>query len=295
MSNSSEILHELPPLSQQDCLYVIERKKREFTFPIHTHAEYELNYIENAEGAQRVVGDSVEEVGKYDLVLITGRNLEHAWQTHHCTSEEIREITIQFAPDLLHESMLQKNQFQSIRKMFEAARHGLAFPLSTIIRVRSLLTALTSEAQGFYSHINFLALMHELSLCPNPEVLSSSSFARSEQGNESERLRKIDNYLQQHYGDKISLDDMASLVSMNPVAFSRFFRQRSGKNFTDYVTDMRIGHVIRLLVDSNKTVAEICYACGFNNLSNFNRIFRKKKGCTPNEFREIYKKKRMIF
>ncbi|MEG0808301.1 MAG: AraC family transcriptional regulator [Alistipes sp.] len=288
-------MHELTPLSEQDCLYVIERKKREFTFPIHTHREYELNYIENAAGAQRIVGDSVEMIGKYDLVLITGENLEHAWQTHKCVSKEIREITIQFAPDLLNEEMLQKNQFQSIRKMFDNARQGVAFPLSTIIMVRSLLTALTSEEQGFYSHINFLALMHELSLCPNPQVLSSSSFARSDQGTESERIKKIDAYLQQHYSDKILLEEVAALVTMNPVAFSRFFHLRSGKNFTDYVTDLRIGHVIRLLVDSNHTIAEICYSCGFNNISNFNRIFRKKKGCTPNEFREIYKKKRMIF
>ena len=79
---------------------------------------------------------------------------------------------------------------------------------------------------------------------------------------------------------------------MTPVSFSRFFKLRTGKSLSDYIIDIRLGHATRQLVDSTKTVAEICYECGFNNLSNFNRIFKKKKGCSPKEFREIYYKKK---
>ena len=81
---------------------------------------------------------------------------------------------------------------------------------------------------------------------------------------------------------------------MTPAAFSRFFRTRTGKTVSDYIIDIRLGYAARLLVDTNTSVAEICYSCGFNNISNFNRIFKKKKGCSPSEFRENYHKTRII-
>lgn len=290
----SETLHELSPLSSEDCLYIIERRKKEFSFPIHVHSEFELNYVENAAGAHRIVGDSIEEIGEFDLVLITGERLEHAWQNHRCNSENIREITIQFSAELFSSSLLEKTQFRSIRDMFQKARNGLAFPLSTILRVKSLLNSLTCEVQGFYAVITFFSLMYELSLSKESQVLSSSSFAAGPSVIESSRIQKVDAFMQQNYQRRIPLEEAAALVSMTPVAFSRFFKQRSGKNYSDYLTDIRIGHTTRLLVDSNLSVAEICYACGFNNISNFNRIFKAKKHCSPREFREMYKKRRMI-
>lgn len=88
---------------------------------------------------------------------------------------------------------------------------------------------------------------------------------------------------------------MAHLVGMTSTSFSRFFKLRTGKTLSDYVIDIRIGFASRLLVDTTMSVAEICYECGFNNLSNFNRIFKKKKDCSPKEFREYYRKKKIIF
>ena len=75
----AEVIHEITPLSERDCFYVVDRHKKEFTYPIHCHSEYELNFIENASGVRRTVGDSVETIGDYDMVLITGNELEHVW------------------------------------------------------------------------------------------------------------------------------------------------------------------------------------------------------------------------
>lgn len=290
-----EILHELPPLSSEDCLYVIERKKTEFTFPVHVHKEFELNYIENAPEAQRIVGDSIEETGDLDLVLITGEHLEHAWQNHKCTSNLIREITIQFSPTLLSSELLNKKQFVSIKKMFDDAQRGLAFSLDRILKIRSLLNSLTCESNGFYSVVTFLSLLNELSVSGDYKILSSSAFAKSNISKGSNRIKQVDVFLQENYHREIKLKEVADLAHMTPVAFSRFFKLRSGKNFTDYLADIRVGIVTRMLVDSNKTIAEICYECGFNNISNFNRIFKQRKGCSPREFREVYKKKRIVF
>lgn len=296
MCKNRDVLYELSPISSEDSLYVIERKKSEFNFPRHCHSEFELNYVENASGARRIVGDCVENIESYDLCLITGNNLEHCWENGDCTSDLIREITIQFSSHLLGPELLSKKQFSSIQEMFVKAQNGISFPLATIIRVRSLLNSLTHDDIGFYSVVNFLSLMYELSLCPDMKILSSSSFAKSEQINKSRRIKIVDEYVKKNYARaNLNLSEIADLANMNSSSFSKFFKMHSGKHFTDYLTDIRIGNVTRLLVDSKKSIAEICYECGFNNISNFNRTFLKKKNCSPKGFRELYKKKKVIF
>ena len=130
----------------------------------NAHREFEINYIENAAGAQRVVGDSIEEIGDYELALISNGNLEHGWQNHNRPPGTIREITIQFSDDWLSEKLLDKNQFHSIQTMFQNGCKGIAFSLATILRVRPLLNSLTCEQQGLYLVITFLTQIYELSI-----------------------------------------------------------------------------------------------------------------------------------
>jgi len=291
-----DILHEITPLSDKDCLYIVERTKSEFTFPLHKHLEFELNYVENAEGARRTVGDSVEVIGNRDLVLITGHELEHTWENYNCTSKQIREITIQFSSDLLPEALLNKNPFKSIKIMLEKAQKGLAFSLNTIIDILPSLNSLPDKdkEESFSALTDFLTLLYKLSQSDEAYTLASGSFAHTESTSESRRVKKVHEYLTAHYAEEIRLSQMAALVGMSEVAFSRFFKLRTGKSFTDYLIGIRIGFVIRSLVDSEKSISEICFNSGFNNISNFNRIFKKAKGCTPKEFREHYHKKKTI-
>lgn len=287
-------MREITPLSERDCFYLADRHKSTFDFPIHSHPEYELNFIGNAAGVQRTVGDHSEAIGDYDLVLITSPNLEHVWEQGECQSADIREITIQFTSDVLPDSLLSKNQFHSIRQMLERARCGLAFSLPTIMKVYGKLDALTHQQCGFHAVLDFLELLYELSLAGDSRTLSSSSFARIETRSESRRVAKVQEYIAQHYSEDIRLETLADLVGMTPVSFSRFFHQRTGRTLSSYIIDIRIGTASRQLIDSDLTVAEICYDCGFNTLSNFNRLFRKHKGCSPTEFRENFHKKKVI-
>ncbi len=293
-TNANHIIHEITPLSDKDCFYIAERYKTEFTYPIHSHQEFELNFTEKASGVRRIVGDSVEVIGEYDLVLITGRDLEHVWEQHECHSKQIREITIQFSSDLFFKSFINKNQFDSIRKMLEQAQKGLCFPMSAILRIYPTLDTLASEKEGFYAVIKFLTILYELSLCDDARTLSSSSFAKIGVHSDSRRVQKVQDYINDHYKEEIRLSKLADLAGMTPVSFSRFFKLRTGKNLSDYIIDIRLGYAARLLVDSTQSVAEICYECGFNNLSNFNRIFKKKKECAPKDFRENYRKKKKL-
>ena len=288
------IITEITPLSDKDCFHIADRLKSEFTYPIHSHSEFEVNYVENAKGVRRIIGDSVEVIGDYDLTLVAGDKLEHVWEQYQCTSRNIREITIQFSSELFFGNLLNKNQFDSIRKMFENAKQGVSFPMEAIMKIYPQLDTLASETNGFYAVIKFMTILYELSMSDNSRILSSSSFANIDDSSDSRRISKVHDYINIHFKEPIRLEDLASIAVMSSVSFSRFFKLRTGKTITDYLIEIRLGYASRLLVDTTNSISEICYECGLNNLSNFNRIFKKKKDCSPKEFRENYRKTKQI-
>lgn len=290
----SNIFREVTPLSAEDCFVIRSRVKSEFNYPVHVHPEFELNYIENAPGAQRLIGDSLEEIGDYELCLIGNEHLEHAWMNGSCNSKDIFEITIQFHKDLFFESMLSKRQFHSVAIMFENAKKGIVYSRETILKVRDLLHKLCKNEEGFHSVIDLLNILQTLSEDKNSRILATSTFANRDNSSDSRRIQKVIDYLHENYQKEIHLANVAGHVNMSEVSFSRFMKKRTGKNYIEYLNDLRLGIASRHLIDTTKTVAEISYECGFNNLSNFNRIFKKRKGVTPKEFRESYTKMRIL-
>lgn len=291
----TSLLQEITPLTEKDCLFIAERYKTKFNYPLHQHKDFELNFVEHASGAQRIVGDSVEEIGEYDLVLIGGENLEHTWEQGRCNSGEIHEITIQFPSSLFNQEILAKNQFRTIKSMLERASLGLSFPMSAIIRVYNIITKMPHDNGSYGQVLDFMLLMYELSLVENSKVLASSSFSNAGRVSyESDRIAVTKNYISEHFSEDISLTKLAELACMTPSAFSRFFKVKTGVTLSDYIIDVKLGHAARLLVDSPKNIAEICFECGFNNQSNFNRIFKTKRGLTPREFRAMFKKNKIV-
>ena len=294
MEKKSNVFIEVTPLQEKDCFYIAERMKDDKLFPIHSHIEYELEYMQNAEKAIRVVGDSIEEIGKYELILITNENLEHGWKKGNCSFEDVYELTIQFRANILPDELLDKNQFKSIKLMFDKARKGILFPIDTILKVKPLLISIAHEKNGFYSVITLYTLLYELSKCKNIRTLASSSYTKVEVSAYSRRIKSAVEYIELNYAKEINMNEVANVVNMSTGAFGRLFKLQTGKSFTDFLTDFRIGHTTRLLTNSNLTIPEICDECGYNNVSNFNRIFRKKKKCSPTEFREIYRKNQNV-
>ena len=290
----SRVIHEITPLMGKDALYIADRRKKEFTYPIHNHEVFELNFVEHAAGVRRIVGDSIEIIGDYDLVLITSPDLEHVWEQNTCTSDDIREITVQFYLDLSDDGFLSRNPFHSLRKMLKEARKGLSFPMDAIMRVYQQLDTLSSVKDGFYAVMQFLTILYELSRSEGARTLATSSYAKVEVESDSRRVLKVKNYIAKNYMDEIRLNTLADIAGMSPSAFSRFFKLHTGRNLSDYIIEMRLGYASRMLVDTARSIAEISFQSGFNNLSNFNRIFKKKKGCSPSEFRENYHKTRVI-
>lgn len=294
MVDDRRIIHEITPLMGKDVLYIADRHKKEFTYPIHNHSVYELNFVENAKGVRRIVGDSLEVIGDYDLCLITSPDLEHVWEQNECHSDDIREITVQFDFSMSDETLFGRNPYASITRMMQEAKKGLSFPLQAIMKVYGMLDTLSSVKDGFYAVQQFLAILYELSRCENARTLASSSYAKVTVEDDSRRILKVKNFISKNYMDELRLPELASLAGMSSSAFSRFFKLHTGRNISEYIIDLRLGYAARMLVDTAKSISEIGFDCGFNNLSNFNRIFKKKKGCSPSEFRESYHKTRII-
>lgn len=283
----NNIIKEITPLTQNDCFTIFSRIKKDFDFPLHFHEEFELNLILNAPGAKRIVGDNIEEITDMELVLV-GPNLSHVWTTHNCKSEEITEVTIQWHKDLFNDKMLRRNQLSFIRKMFERSVRGILFPRETIEKVYNRILAI-NQLQGFDSVLELMSILHDLSTSKSMRILSDATFNNDQVLNyNSRRIDKAFEFMNANFDKPITLKDLSKLVSMTEVSFSRFIKKRTGNTFIDSLNEIRLGHATRMLIETTHSVAEISYNCGFNNISNFNRLFKKKKHCTPKGFRENF-------
>lgn len=270
-------------MTKSDCFSVFARHKTEFDFPVHYHEEYELNFMHHAKGVKRIVGDSVEEIDEWELVLI-GPNIPHAWFTHKCKTE-LLEITIQFHRDLFHEVFLKRTQLSSIRSLFEQSLKGILFSKEIIRQLAPRIIALEHKT-GFDSVIELMCILNELSMAPGSRCLSGEKIYNADYiYMDSLRMEKLIEFMNANFNRPVRLAEAAELVNMAETAFSRFFKAKTGINFVDFLNDIRLGHASRLLIDTKDPVNDIAASCGFTNISNFNRTFKREKGLTPKDFR----------
>ncbi|GAB2697306.1 AraC family transcriptional regulator [Mucilaginibacter koreensis] len=283
---SLHVMHEITPLTPGDCFTVFARQKTMFDFPLHYHDEFELNLLLGAAGTKRIIGDHAGVIDDLELILI-GPNLYHTWLKHQCHSATVTEVTIQFPSDLLDEKFLRRNQLSDIKAMFDAARHGLKFSAETVNTLKPRLLQL-GNSNGFASVLELITILHDLSISPGREALSVRGTLQDRLLFNSRRIEKVYEYMNTYYYRSITLADVAKIAGMPEASFSRFIRRRTHKTFVDTLNEIRLGHASRLLMDTQLTIAEIALKCGFTNISNFNRLFKRKKMCIPKEFRELH-------
>ncbi len=283
------VFRENTPLKDNDICVVLDSSNNGFDYPIHNHPEIEINLVMGMSG-KRVVGDSTENYYDQDLVLL-GPYLNHKWygdDTLLKNNQPYRVITIQFDASQFSTNMMMKDSFFTIRNLLKESVRGIQYTGKTYEAARHIMIEMT-ENNGFDNTISFLKLLDVLSKGTERRYLSFLEFETSSPKTNNNRSQIAYAYIMHHYSDpNFKLKDVADQVQMTENAFSRFFQKHSFRSFSDFLIDLRLGKACKLILESDKTISEICYKSGFNNLANFNRLFKKYRGFTPNEFRKKY-------
>lgn len=277
------IQREITPINEEDLFILLNHPDADFEYATHFHSEFELNMVINTNG-KRIVGDSVEDFSSFDLVLL-GPNIPHAWRSDIIKGNHV--VTIQFHDQLLDFPLMNKKMFRPIKELLQKSSKGIQFletEDSSICRKILRLCRLT----GFNASLEFFSILYDLATNPNQRILASGAFDNDSivRESKSRRISKICEYVNKNYMNSIKLSDIASEIGMSDSALSHFFKKRTNRNLIDYINDIRIGYASKMLYETTHTISEIALLCGFNNISNFNRIFRKSKGQTPSCFRE---------
>lgn len=275
------IIREITPLSDDDFFVVQNHTNAKFDFPTHFHPEYEMNLVVNSYG-KRIIGDSIQPYGDFDMVLV-GPYLPHSWCESKSNSSA-HVITVQFHSDFLSEKTLGRRIFQPISQLLLQANRGVKFS-PEIVKLMMPRLESVSRSTGFNSMLSFLSILEDLANSGGKDVLAVPFFSNKSDYYKSRRINKVIDYMNENYENKIMLSEVAELVNMSETAFSHFFKKRTQRSFTDYLTGLRIGVAAKLLATTKHNISEICYKSGFNNIANFNRTFKRLKGYTPKEFR----------
>lgn len=254
-----------------------------FPFKWHYHPEYELTLITSGMG-KRLVGDSYEDFVQDDLVLL-GPGLPHTWVSEP-SKEKAAAVVIQFSEAFI-QPFLQYTECKNIPALLRKSKKGLFFKKRNAKELLALLRRLPDlgELDRLLGLIHILNALSRFS----PRVLSATVGAYPGSDAAEERINKVSHYIYHHYQRSLQLGDVAKLLHLSPGAFCNFFKKATGKTFSDYVNDVRIGKACTLLLESDDAIITIAYKVGFDSISYFNRVFYKKKGITPGGFRRRLK------
>ena len=276
----AEIQQEICPITTDDLFIILDHPNAKFEYPIHCHPEYEINVVMNIDG-KRVVGDSEETFSKLDFVMV-GPYIPHVWKSDE---EENRVVTIQFSPELLNFPIMNKRLFTPIKKLLIDSRQGLQFYGPDAERIKDEIMELT-RIQGFQTATMFLNILNSLAQAPRRKLVSNMYESENLiHESKSRRISKVCRHIEENISHKITLSDAAKMVNMSDSAFSHFFKKQTGISFITYINNLRVAKACDLLANTNLSASEICYDCGFNNKSNFIRLFSKRKNMTPIEYR----------
>lgn len=257
----------------------------------HYHEELELHYTIRGEGV-RFIGDNISSFAPGEIILV-GEKLSHAWR---CKDEyyqnnpdyNIEAIVLQFLPDCLGKPLLQLPEAYLIPKLFEKAKSGLIIKGETKKLVGELMRDCVNET-GFGKIIALMQILRILAETDECDTIVKTQ-TTFHQSNEADniRLNNIFNYTHAHYKEDITLEEVANIANLSITSFCRYFKTMTRKTYYDFLVEIRISHACRLLVENKLPTEVICFECGFNNVSNFYRHFKKVMGLTPLEYKKRY-------
>ncbi|MBL9217021.1 MAG: AraC family transcriptional regulator [Opitutaceae bacterium] len=269
----------IPP-GQDRSFHLAERRVPRFDAPWHFHQEFELTLIVESQG-WRFVGDSIERFSGGDLVLL-GPNLPHFWRNEGRTPCA-HSIVIQFRADWLGPAFWDAPEMRRARRLLARAGRGLVFRGRNAAVATARLRALRGR-RGLGALLEVIALL-DLLAGASARELASAAYTPSLNLRAEARLARVYAFLIRHFSEPLTLPQIARVAAMTPAAFSRYFKRATGRNVSVFLTELRIDQAMRLLSETERTVAEIAAEAGFTTLSSFNRRFRERLKCAPRDYR----------
>lgn len=255
--------------------------------PWHYHPEIEILYCIKGKGTN-FIGNSIRNIEEGEL-LVLGKNLPHTRQRdreyYRCNPNENPEsIVVQFRNDFLGENFFDLREFTHIRKLLDQATLGLKFFGNTLQKATNRLNAILLM-NPTTAVLELLGILDLLARSDEFIKINSVNYVIDAHEKSSQKINRVYHFTIEHFREPISLDQVAALTDHSPAAFCRYFKTRTRKSYFQYLTEIRIGYACELLREGNMDVTRVCFASGFNNLSNFHKQFKKVMRLTPSEYR----------
>lgn len=251
----------------------------------HYHPEIELVYINGGAGKRRI-GSHISYYTEGDLILI-GSNLPHCGFTDKFTGNK-NEILVQMKNDFLGQTFFNIPEMKKIQNLLEVAKGGIAFSGSTKQILGDKMEDLDNQ-NDFERILSILHILNELALSNEFKVLNAEGFSLETEVKDNDRINIIFNYVKNNFQEDIPLIEIADMVSMTVPSFCRYFKKITNKTFVQFVNERRLVHASKLLTEQTMSITEVCFECGFNNFSHFNKSFNAFAGQNPSEYRKQLK------
>ncbi len=272
-------------------IFVIRHLEEKHFDPVwHSHSEYQLFVVLEGTGT-RFIGDSIKSFKPGELML-TGPHLPHVWRSDEIyfdrnSSFRTSGIVIYLNENFLGEHILEKEEMILLKKLFTKSMRGLEFYGPKKNQVIELMKELV-QLQGIPSVIHLLHILEMLAGAKEYHYISAKTYNDAFDQHETDRLNMVYEHVFKNFRKKILLEDLAELLHITPTSFSRYFTIKNNKSFSRFIAEIRIKHACKMLTETDESVAQICYECGFNTLSNFNKQFKEIMLKKPSQYKKEF-------
>jgi AraC-like DNA-binding protein len=256
----------------------------------HYHHKLELTFVTEGKG-RRIVGDSIEDFYPGDLIFI-GAKIPHVWIAERNefgseTARSLESVYLQFGQDILPKEMLKLPELVHVKRALELSERGVHITGDTLNEVSSLMLELP-YIDNFARMIYFYQIMNAIGKSTSNILLASAEYVARKFTSQNERITKVHEYLMSNFHEEVNLEQIAQLVHMAPGSLCRFFKSEMDMTIFDYLNKIKVDYACSLLLNRELGVADIAYDCGFNNLSHFNKQFKKNMNSTPSQYRKQF-------
>lgn len=276
------------PQDLNESFIVFREKGQYFPAPWHYHEHFELVQVTSSTG-RRMVGDHIGFYDKHDLVFM-GSNLPHVWVSDPeyfdgTARDEADAVVIHFKQDFLGNNLTAIPELNALNKIIQDSARGIVIKGQSRHEINKLMKEML-DLNGIERLKNLFAIFDWLVKTNEYDVLASPAFLNNQPTGPSDRFKVIMEYIMQNFENKITLQDMSEVANMSVTSLCNFFKERFRMTFVEYVNSIRIGQACVMMSETDRTIAQIAYQCGFNSLANFNRQFKKYKGMNPSTYRK---------